>query len=606
MTTDSTPSSLRATASGLLVISFWFGMVTGALEAAVLWGFQFVLAPWQTLARRLVVVDANIFWASPVLDAAAFFLLGCVLILAARLLPRLHWYALATGMSAGIGSYMVLASTGYMRELGTVPLAIGLGVVFSRWMRRDPSARLQFLRKTLKPLAVATLGMILASAAGYRVREWLWMKQLPPAPPNAPSVLLIVLDTLRADRVGAYGYPRPTTPFLDSLASESVVFDHAFANSSWTLPSHASLFTGRLPYEHEATNTLVIYDGRFRTLAQELSSRGYATAGFVSNTYYGTPAHGMAHGFQRYENLFTGPWDIFRRTLIGRKFEQARGEFGEKYGRMHAPEITQRFLRWVEQQPRRPFFAFLNFMDHHSPLAPPPELVQKFAAMPEPPNPAAVDFAKLTPRLQARMGVVKNEYDAALAYVDEELRRMFDELRARGLDRNLLVIITSDHGESFGEHGIIEHRNSLYLEQVRVPLILRMPEKLPAGRRASGAVGLEAIPATVMSLAALDGHPFPGTPVTACLTEGACENNRVIAELDGAGTEDVAPGDPIAQGWVRSILTSRWHFILQQDGKVELYDWSVDPAETNNLVADPNWQKLVSEFLRELRSLPTR
>ncbi|MGH9793473.1 MAG: sulfatase [Candidatus Acidiferrales bacterium] len=602
---DSKKLPQSGSVSAILTIALWAGMAAGILEAAVLWGLEFKLAHWQILIRRLMVVDANIFWASPIVDVLFFSLLACLLLPVIWLFPKLHWPVLATGLFVTVGFYFSLTATGYFRERAAVSLAVGLGVVFSRWMKRDVRRGMRFLTRTLKPLAGLTALVCLAAFYGYGAREWVWVKALPEPPPNAPNVLFIVLDTARADRMGLYGYPRGTTPFLDSLAQESVVFDHAFASSSWTLPSHATFFTGRAPYEHRASSSTLVYDGKFPTLAQFLSSRGYRTAGFVANWMYATASHGMDHGFQRYENLFIHPLAALRRTMLGRKMEQHGGrrlQFAATADHMPAPDVNRRFLRWIDSRTDRPFFAFLNYMDLHSPLKPPDDLLQRFST-PEANGPDLSD-SKLSEAAKEQAKFLTRAYDASYAYLDRELRNLFDEIRKRGLHRNLMVVITSDHGESLGEHSLFKHRNSLYIEQIRVPLILHFPERLPKGARVSGAVALADLPVTVASLMDAAAHPFPGAPLTNCLAEAACASNWVVAEVSGTEWSPLRPHDPTNQGWIRSIASSRWHFLLQQDGKTELYEWLTDTEERKNLAADAEWQDLVRELRTRLEALP--
>jgi arylsulfatase A-like enzyme len=185
-------------------------------------------------------------------------------------------------------------------------------------------------------------------------------------------------------------------------------------------------------------------------------------------------------------------------------------------------------------------------------------------------------------------------YDASLAYLDAELRRLFDDLARRGLDKNLLVVITSDHGESLGEHNLFDHRNSLYLEQIRIPLIMRLPGKLDGGRRVRTAVGLNQLAAPMMQFSGAPAGQFP-TDARPIWQEAHTSHN-VIAELAGGQFPGVFPHWPIWHGSIRCAINSRWHFIVNEKGEKELYDWPADPGETRNLAATPELQEIIASM----------
>ena len=589
----------------VLILGAWFGLVAGLVEGVSFWVFN--AADWLTWKTRLESVDHNIVWASSLVDVLFFLAVACFLIPAFRLFRLRQQQLFATAIFATMAFYAFLGVSGRLRERGAIMLALGLGVVVSRRMGRNPQRARAFLRRSLVWVAIIVLVASLGVVAGGAVWEKVQLARLPAAPSGAPNVLLIVLDTLRADRLGSYGYQRPTTPFLDDFARDAVRFEKAFANSSWSLPSHISLFTGRLPYEHGAT--LNPYDGRFPTLAQVLASQGYVTVGFVSNTYFVTRAHGADRGFLRWENIFTGPLDSARRTVYGRRFVKYFKYIFQHYvpyGEMPAEEISHRFLNWLDKRPERPFFAFLNFMELHQPYTPPREVAARFSPHPE----------KLSPRLRWRFGSRKEQqkgpeqvrlesdgYDASLAYLDAQVKLLFDELRSRGLEENTLVIITSDHGQSLGERDLFGHRNSLYLEQIRVPLLIRLPGTTPAGSVVAAVVGLHMLPATVVDLVGMERRAFPGPSLAALWSGEASETAPVLSEVVGSEVPWLDKGTPIEQGWIKSLVTSRWHFLLQQDGKVELYNWAHDPQELRNLADTAVGQSIAAKFRGRLENL---
>ncbi len=525
------------------------------------------------------------------MDFLLFLTLGFAGAGISAVLRRFDFRFVAVGLFGTIGFYLVVSTPGRLTTTGAAVFSLGLGVALARWARRQPEHWFDSLRRTLLPLAACAFVVCVAAAGGDSVLEKFHVARLPDAPTARPNVLLIVLDTLRADRVGAYGYLRPTTPFLDEIAKQSVLFENVFANSSWTLPSHASLFTGRLPYEHAATMSAL--DTRFPTVAEAMAADGYATAAFVANKGACTEALGLDRGFHHWENLFTDTYDSFRRTTLGRKLEKhikRRLGFDPPEIRMPTPEVTQRFMRWIDSRPQRPFFIFLNYMETHDPYEPPPEFAQRFRTV------AAGNPAPNAANSQESDQKLIDSYDASVAYLDSQLREMFQELERRGLTRNLLVIITSDHGESLGENGLYAHRNSLYLAQLRVPLLIWYPGRVPSATRVPAVVGLERLPATLAHLALGTTHSFPNNSLVPLWSDGTEPPQAVISELDGDNWPGVPKHWPIHQGWLKSVITERWHFILQKDGKVELFEWPADLAETRNLAGTPDGKKVVEDL----------
>ncbi|MGH8245032.1 MAG: sulfatase, partial [Gammaproteobacteria bacterium] len=432
-----------------------------------------------------------------------------------------------------------------------------LAAVVTRAVKAQPERYFGIFRRTLLPLTVSAIAICGLAAGGDALIEKISVARLPAAAAGSPNVLLIVLDTFRGDRMGAYGYSRPTTPFLDEYAKKSILFEHAFANSSWTLPSHASLFTGRLPYEHGATINRL--DTRFPTIGEVLASRGYLTAGFVGNKTSCTKAFGLARGFQRWENIFTDFYDSIRRTSLGRRLER----YAQKYLRLGAPpfrtpapEINRHVLDWLDARAQRPFFVFVNYMETHDPYVAPPQFVQRFRTLNDD------EALPVTGRtLQAPDQGVTDSYDSAVAYLDSEVSKLFQGLAQRGLDKNMLVIITSDHGESLGENGLHTHQNSLYLPQIRVPLLVRFPGHTAENMRVAGVVGLERIAPTIAELSLGFTEPFTTGSLRPMWSGPAEATEPVLSEIAGDDWPGVPEHWPIRQGWLKSLITDRWHFI---------------------------------------------
>ncbi len=322
-----------------------------------------------------------------------------------------------------------------------------------------------------------------------------------------------------ADRLG-YGprrQPEPpwlwrrTTPNLEQLARRGAKFDLAFATSSWTLPSHASLFTGQWPHELQVDWKSPLGNGP-PTLAEYLASRGYDTAGFVANLDYCGRETGLARGFAHYEDHPLDPWDIFTRYLaLGRRMEVITWAFAlnsmveRSTGRPHdlvprsnehaknGMEIDRTFLRWQSWQRtrNRPFFAFLNYNDAHSPYEVPDPSTPGFGLRPTSYRDRLVLHQWLgldKSRLSYHDVQMANDvYDDSIAYLDRRLGAVLGELERRGVLENTVVIVTADHGEHLGDHLLFFHGCSLYRQLVQVPLVIVDPAECaggPGGRRA--------------------------------------------------------------------------------------------------------------------------
>src|SRR6202030_2172864 len=206
---------------------------------------------------------------------------------------------------------------------------------------------------------------------GAWLREDILTAELSTAPQGSPNILVIVVDTLRADHLSTCGYVRATIPNLDRIAKQGVLFENAYSASSWTLPSHATMLTGRYPHEHGAD--LSYYDGRYPTIAQVLRGEGYRTGAFSANLLYFCRTRGFGAGFLHFEDFF-GSWaDIVSHTLYGREFNKhVTLPLGYKDipGRKRAADVNREFLRWVDRATGKRFFAFLNYFDVHDPFFP--------------------------------------------------------------------------------------------------------------------------------------------------------------------------------------------------------------------------------------------
>jgi arylsulfatase A-like enzyme len=417
---------------------------------------------------------------------------------------------------------------------------------------------------------------------------------------SAPNVLLLILDTVRAPNMSLYGYERPTTPNIDRLAADGVTFDMAIATSPWTLPSHVSMFTGRLPYEFR-TNFLIPYAGEHTTLAQFFSAQGYVTAGVVGNLVYCTEESGITRGFTQYRDHQVKLSEFVKSFALGRRMESSRFAHSamshyDVFGDKDAAEVTSEFLDWVEDRPRdRPFFAFLNYMDAHEPYLPPARLEEQFGTGTERNhdlNSYFIRWAARASRGQMTAEEVAAEeaaYDGTIAFVDEQVGRLLDKLRDEGALRNTVVVVVSDHGEQFGEHGLHVHGNSLYMPNLHVPLLVAYGDNLPAGSRVPTPVSIRDIPATVTSLAGMATiSPFPGRSLERYWARAPGDSAQALEPVFSELTD--IRGAPTT----KSLVVGRYHYIWGENRVEALFDFETDPEELTNLVTRENLELVTS------------
>ncbi|HXE57980.1 MAG TPA: sulfatase [Gemmatimonadales bacterium] len=545
--------------SDLLATAVWFAVAAGLVEAGITLARQFVL-------REFVWTPWLVVWAAPAaylaLSAGPAALVACLggAFPACR---RLDWMVLV-GAATGCWGLLLFLLGRWLHPAALALLALGIALQVARAVRRRPPALLLLVRRTTLPLVLVLALAAAATAAVRALRERILLATLPPARPGAPNVLLIILDTVRADRLSLYGHERPTTPALERWADRGVVFEQAWSTAPWTLPSHASIFTGRYPHEL-AADWLEPLEAGVPTLAEIFRAHGYATAGFAGNLLYTGYESGLARGFAHYED-FPLTFTQFRLSSeLGQQYERwstgwrrAKRATAER----RAADVTGPFLRWVDRAPR-PFFVFLNYFDAHKPYRPSPETLRRFdAGSPQ-----------------------EDKYDALLAELDRELDRLLRELEHRGLLRHTLVVLTSDHGELFGEHGLSGHGNALYAPLLHVPLVIWYEGRVPAGVRVAGGVSLRDLGRTILDLAGVEAGRFPGRSLAP--TWGgdrspavAPTSPRFAAVSRGIRTE---PHEPVTRGDMRSLAAGRLHYILNGDGTEELYDLVTDPAEARNL-----------------------
>jgi arylsulfatase A-like enzyme len=408
-----------------------------------------------------------------------------------------------------------------------------------------------------------------------------------------PNVVLVVIDTARADHFSSYGYDKLTTPHFDAFAEDAVRFEHAYATSSWTVPSHASLFTGLPPSAHQATQVTQRLDDGFETLAELLGAAGYETAAYSNNAW-------VSHR----TNLLQG----FRRV-------------SERWRKAHRPRMpraahrtNRAIIEWLETRATdAPFFLFINYIEPHWPYRAPQGFQQRFLA----PSVTAgqqresgfrtVDWYMQRQRFgESLLPIRSASYDAELALADDALGGLLHGLRRLGLYDEGLLVVTSDHGENLGDHGHQGHSFTLYESVIRIPLALRPPGGKGAGTSRRDLVHLMDVFATIAALTgiAVDGQEGIGRNL---LSGPAPEGRAIVTEYAyprqflqyfprGPRADEVlAP----YRRQIRSIRVGNHKLVWGSDGRNELYDLDSDPDEGDDRIErEPELARTLESRLR--------
>ncbi|MGE5244343.1 MAG: sulfatase-like hydrolase/transferase [Betaproteobacteria bacterium] len=370
--------------------------------------------------------------------------------------------------------------------------------------------------------------------------------------PSNLNLLLVTLDTTRADRIHAYGFDGVETPNLDRVAREGVLFEHAESPAPLTLPAHSSIFTGKFPPEHGVRDNGGFYlDDRETTLAERLAAHGFDTGGFVG-AYVLDHKWGIAQGFKTYFDDF----DLSKYQSLSLGSVDRPGN-----------EVADRALKWLDTVKDRRFFGWVHFYDAHSPYDPPEPFASRYQGHP---------------------------YVGEIAFVDSQVGRLLAFLDEHGLARRTVVVIMGDHGESLGEHGEATHGFFIYQSTMHVPLLIRAPYDLMAGRRVSDVVrSIDVLPTALDLLGVRTGERFEGTSLVPLMT-GAKKELGLAAYA-----EAVYPRYHFGWSDLRALTAGRYQYIAAP--RPELYDLQRDPAESNNLY--PERRALGDRMHRELVAL---
>jgi len=408
-------------------------------------------------------------------------------------------------------------------------------------------------------------------------------------PTKPVAIVLVTVESLRTDHLLCYGGSPATSPNLDALAAESMVYTDAHAVTSWTLASHASLFTGLYPSAHGATKPLSRLAEPHRTLAEALAGAGYQTSGVVSGPYL-LPEHGLDQGFEYYDS---SPASV----------THDRAHADVTSGAMLAS--LDRFLT-RERDPLRPLFLFAYFWDPHYDYLPPHPYSSMFVNASC--EPFDVSHYESSPAIQAdmpaaRLQYVLAQYDGEIRWTDRHLGRFFRRLRELGLWDDALVIVTADHGEEFFEHGNKGHKHNLYKETTHVPLIV----KYPGGARRGTDTRLVSLIDVMPTVLECVEVPFAGPLQGESLLEPRPRHDRaILLELDSVWYDPESSGHPtpVEERWSSVIRDARKLLRLDDGAFFRLYDRSSDPFEQEDIA--PYEPEVLAAMRSELDDLLER
>jgi arylsulfatase A-like enzyme len=426
-----------------------------------------------------------------------------------------------------------------------------------------------------------------------------------------PNIFLLVMDTTRADHLSLYGYDRETSPNLSRLAREATVYSRAFSASDYTLPSFGAILTGRFPTSHgahtvdprlqdnQAVGDMAMSE-RMLTLPEMLSGAGYRTASVVANYGFLSPRYKLDQGFDLYTLPYPGctpfspafAWRPFLARIVPGMFVWSRdAEFS------NAGEVNQELFHLIAGvgSADPPVFLFANYMDAHKPYAPPPPYDTRFPGKdPRYQEDEYVSLKRAVLKQERTLPAwvrdhIISQYDGGIAYLDDQLGRLIDRLKAEGLYDDSLIIVTADHGESFGDRNLMEHNVSVYQEQIHVPLLIKYPDQ-SQGRVVADPVSLVDLVPTVLDV--LDVKKPGGLQGRSLFAPAGEKPREILAESFPRPT--LLNTDPRFHRVQRALIDWPYKLIASTNGNRELYRLDTDPAERQDIYdpADPTAQAL--------------
>jgi len=439
--------------------------------------------------------------------------------------------------------------------------------------RNTKHTRRDFLKCGLRGSVTASLG------------SCLWLNGCNRHKTKKPNVLLIVLDTARADHFSFMGYHRNTSPNIDALAQESAVFDRAYSTCCWTLPSHGSLFTGLYPVHAGSTSETLQLPGNNTTITESLAAAGYDTAAFVCNSWI-SKERGFDQGFGEFNEMW-------------------RGDYKNSTTQNHSPLETtavQNINAWISRREtgQKPFFLFANLNGIHLPYTPPEPFLAKFLSQGYTNQQVNRIAAILSwwPFLAGEISLSEKDfrimndlYDGEVAFADHLVGQMVNQLKISNMLDDTVIIVTSDHGENLGEHGLIDHMISMYETTLHIPLLIRYPKAFEARSRVKDLVSLVDIVPTVSDLCGISNFKSNAPAGRTSLAD----KQRISRSFIISGNERPLTGIALMKNQypafdtgkidykIRTIRSEPYKLIWNVDKSFELYDLDKDPGELTNL-----------------------
>jgi len=521
------------------------------------------------------------------------------------------WYGLALASSMYIDKYVSAgADRPYVLTLGTAVL-LGCAAAFfltSRGLRRAPVGG---------AVALVALGLLF-----FVVRQPTLGSDWTASKTDKPNVLWIVMDTVRADHLALYGYGRDTSPSLDALASEGTAFEHAVSQAPWTIPSHFQMITSRF----EAGKSKIL-EPDFVTAAEIMKANGYDTGAVLANLSLGRRS-GFDQGF---DTVMDGPAFIFFQAFndklpvlkwlsrsgllppdaVVRWFH---GHTFQEGVASRAADITDRALGWMQSRDGRPFFMFINYMDAHDSYDPPEPYRSRFADGVNPLlgfvryDPEADEAIDSNTFVRDMLPDMDDEdwrnlidlYDGELAYLDANLGRIFDSLEKAGIDDDTIIVVTADHGELFGEHGLAYHFKALTEEETHVPLIIRFPPGIPKGQRIATTVEVNDVLPTILELTGVSTDaPMDGQSLVELSRAGDSAQGSESAEAFTYLLREPDKRFPhTAPGHLFGVKRGHTKYVWSSGGLHEFYDLEQDPAAHRNLYGEDERPEVAADAAR--------
>jgi arylsulfatase A-like enzyme len=481
----------------------------------------------------------------------------------------------------------------------------------------------------LAAAAAAPVLLLLAPMVHYKMRggyDVKAVKRLRDAPQDAPDVVFLVMDTVRAHNVSAYGYERETTPRFDAFAKEGTLFENAMAPGTWSLPAHASLFTGTLPSIHEGNSETNYLDDKLPTLAQALAESGFETRCFTANPHL-SPGFGLTRGFGWTDNAWLTGAGGRGFTFIYRLVD-ALGFTAEDKG---GGTVVRNVANWLAQRPRSgpPAFVFINFLEAHFPFHQLPERFRH--AYTHESLSHLREFGQLAFGAQTGRQLSEAErkrihqpildlYDGGIKYTDYLLGQIIDLWKTHGSLDDTVFVVVADHGEHTGEHKMYGHVTSVYQEDLAVPLMFRYPKKIAANRRVAQEVSTLGIFATLFDLLGLEtpksvqwGSLMPAMMVSPAAAPRPF-GRPVMAERFEKRllSSRFGPGEANGEG---PLLMPGGRYRVYRIGKYKLvkhfangtftqhlFNLDEDPGELTDLASQPEYHSALLQVEQELRS----